>query len=517
MLKQYTSIDQIDKELARDMGELAEDPLEWVKYSFGWGEGDLEGFSGPDVWQEGFLREWGEEIRIRGFDGRNPVMPVMTTTTSGHGVGKSALVGWIVWFILSTRPHCRGRVTANSMPQLETTTWPEIIKWGKHCVTERWFRSTSGRGAMKIAHKKHPETWRVNGIAWDEHRPAAFAGVHAATSSAFYVFDEASEIAKIILETAQGGLTDGEPFMFLFGNPTKPTGYFYESHAGQMAKRFLKFRVDSRTAKMTNKELIRAWIEDYGIDSDYVKVRVLGDFPLQGNRQLIPTSLVTAAMDQEREPIFTAHDPFTMGVDVARYGDDESTIYIRAGRDGRTFEPLIFRGLDNVQLAHEIRKANEKLLCDAINIDAGGGSGVIDLLRAWGVPNVHEVWFGGTSPDHEYADMASWMMGQARDWLKLTNVTLPDDPVLKRQLTSREYSMVEGKKGTSLKIEPKELLKKHAEKESPDRSDGFCLTFATPVKMRDLAKTKAMLEGKSHASVVNIDYDRFAELDRRDY
>lgn len=84
---------------------------------------------------------------------------------------------------------------------------------------------------MKIAHRLHPETW-LNGIAWDEHRPAAFAGVHAATSTAFYIFDEASEIAKIILETAQGGLTDGEPMMFLFGNPTKPTGPFYETHAG---------------------------------------------------------------------------------------------------------------------------------------------------------------------------------------------------------------------------------------------------------------------------------------------
>lgn len=507
-MRTYASLQELDLDLAADMGDLADDPLEFVMYAFGWGQGDLDGFDGPDVWQEGFLREWGEDIRARGFDGRVPVMPIYRTTTSGHGVGKSALVAWVCWFILSTRPHCRGRVTANSMPQLESTTWPEIIKWGQSCLTRHWFRSTSGRGAMKIAHKLHPETWRLNGIAWDEHRPAAFAGVHAATSTAFYIFDEASEIAQIILETAQGGLTDGEPMMFLFGNPTKPNGYFYETHAGTLARRFRTYKVDSRTARMTNKPLIQSWIEDYGIDSDFVKVRVLGEFPLQGDRQLIPTHLVTAAMDVGREPIYTIHDPIIIGVDVARYGDDESTIYIRRGRDGRTIEPKIFRGLDNVQLAHEVRKLAIEWKADAINVDAGGGSGVIDLLRSWGIPNVNEVGFGYASPDDEYADMASYMMGSARTWLKQHGVTLPDDPILKRQMTSREYTMVDSKRGTAIKIEPKELLKKHAEKESPDRSDGFCLTFAVPVAMRDIDAWNAMYNGTAQSGVIGVEYDR---------
>ena len=512
-MRTYASLEELDLDLAADMGELADDPLEFVHYSFGWGRNELQGFSGPDTWQEGFLREWGEDIRARGFDGLTPVMPILRSTTSGHGVGKSALVAWICWFILSTRPFCRGRVTANSMPQLESTTWPEIIKWGNSCLTRHWFRSTSGRGAMKIAHKLHPETWRLNGIAWDEHRPAAFAGVHAATSTAFYIFDEASEVAQIILETAQGGLTDGEPMLFLFGNPTKPNGYFYETHAGQLAKRFRSYKVDSREAKMTNKPLIQSWIEDYGIDSDFVKVRVLGEFPLKGDRQLIPSYLVTAAMDMEREPIYTVHDPIIIGVDVARYGDDESTIYVRRGRDGRSIEPKIFRGIDNVQLALEVRKLAIELRADAVNIDAGGGSGVIDMLRSWGVPNVNEIHFGGVSGDpNEYADMASFMMGSCRTWLKQHGVTLPNDPVLKRQMTSREYTMVDSKKGTVIKIEPKELMKKHAEagkgKESPDRSDGFCLTFAVPVAMRDIDAWRAMYEGTQQSGSTGIDYER---------
>jgi len=519
MTVRYNSLAEADKHLAIEMADLSQDPLEWVRFAYPWGEGDLDGFDGPDLWQQGFLREWGEEIRLKDFDGRTPVMPFMASTTSGHGVGKSGLVAWIIGFIMSTRPHCRGRVTANSVPQLETTTWPEIVKWANMMITRRWFRITSGRGAMKFAHKLHPETWRTNAVAWDEHRPAAFAGVHAATSTPFYVFDEASEVARIILETAQGGLTDGEPMLFLFGNPTKPTGYFFDSHH-EMRHRFKTFRVDSRDAKMTNKALLNQWIEDYGIDSDYVKVRVLGEFPVTGDRQFIPTNLVTMAMSEERQPNPSIHDPVIMGVDVARYGDDEAVIHIRRGRDARTIPPKHFRGLALDQLAHEVRKLAMEYLPDAINVDVGGmGAGVIDILRGWGVPNVNEVNFGGASPEAEYDDMATYMLGEARKWLKQVGVCLPTkDPILKRQLTARQYWMVQGKKGTAVKIESKEELKKRSLKAggtessdgSPDRADGFALTFAVHVAMRTVEDTRRELAGESSSDVVGVEYDRFS-------
>lgn len=517
MQVEYNSLAEADEHLAIEMADLSQDPLEWVRFSYPWNEGELLGFDGPDKWQEGFLREWGEEIRIKDFDGRTPVMPFMSSTTSGHGVGKSGLVAWIVGFIMSTRPHCRGRVTANSIPQLETTTWPEIVKWANLMITRRWFRITSGRGAMKIAHRLHPETWRVNGIAWDEHRPAAFAGVHAATSTPFYVFDEASEVARIILETAQGGLTDGEPMMFLFGNPTRPQGYFFDSHH-DMRHRFKTFRVDSREAKMTNKTLLKQWVEDYGIDSDYVKVRVLGEFPVTGDRQFVPTNIVTMAMSEEREPAPTIHDPVILGVDVARYGDDESVIHVRRGRDARSVGPFHFRGLDTNQLAMEVRKLAMEYLPDAINVDAGGiGVGVIDALNGWGVPNVNEINFGGTSPEAEYADMATYMLGEARSWLKQVGVCLPTkDPILKRQLTARQYWMVQGKKGTAVKVESKEELKKRAVKAagtdggdgSPDRADAFALTFAVPVAMRTVEDTRREMAGERDDNVVGVEYDR---------
>jgi hypothetical protein len=511
MSNEYVDLDP-DEELAIDMGELADDPYEWVKYAFDWGNGALSGFDGPDVWQAGFLKDWRDEIRLRGFNGHDPVMPYRTSTTSGHGIGKSALTGMIAGFILSTRPHSKGRVSANSIPQLQTTTWMEIAKWTKLMITSHWFRVTSGKGALKIVHKDYDD-WRIDGLAWDASRPAAFAGLHAKTSSPWYLFDEASEISQNILETAQGALTDGEPFFFMFSNPTATSGYFFESHH-EMRHRFKTYQIDSRTAKTPNKALIKEWIDDYGLDSDYVKVRVLGEFPMTGDSQFLPGALVDAAFDEARVANFTPNDPVILGVDVARYGGDECAIYIRRGRDVRTHPAKFFREIDTNQLALRIKEIADELLPDAINIDGGAmGPGVIDNLKAWGVPNVNEIHFGGTSPDAQYDDMATYMMGQAREWLKGGNACLPpEDKILRRQLKSREYKMIQGKNGTKVKIESKEELKAKADKglgkESPDRADGFVLTFAVPVAIRDIAATRAEMSGTQTQGVVDADYDR---------
>lgn len=504
---------QLDLQIAADLSELANDPLEAVMYLWPWGSGELAAWpDGPDDWQKGWLREWGEAIRARQFDGVNPVMPYRASTRSGHGVGKSALVGMIVGVILSTRPYCQGRVSANTMPQLETTTWKEIVKWSSMMLTRHWFRMTSGRGAMKIAHRKHSETWRVTGMAWDAARSAAFAGLHAATSSPFYIFDEASEIARIILETAQGGLTDGEPFFFMFSNGTQPKGFFYDSHKDKvLSSRYKTFKVNSLEARTANKQLLKEWIDDWGADSPFCQVRIFGEFPVTGDKQFIPTPLVDAAM-ANKEPLWQPSDPIIIGVDVARFGDDETIIAVRRGRDASSIPLKIIKGQDTFKTSMDVKKLAEDLLADAVNVDGGGiGGGVIDNLRNWGIPNVNEIHFGGKSPDADYWMMNTYMMAEVRKWLRQGGVSLWNDNVLRRQLTIRQYDFHRTEKITAIKIQSKEEMKEDADiKESPDRADAFGLTFAVPVAIRDMERTRQMLSGERSSNVVGVEYDRFA-------
>ena len=189
-------------------------------WAFDWGYGELEGFDGPDEWQREQLEEVGRLCRENRFDGVTPVEPQRHSTASGHGIGKSAETSWIILWIMSTRPFAKGIVTANTSDQLRTKTWGELGKWKSRCIVGHWFEYNNGRGSMSIYHKSWPESWRADAQTCREENSEAFAGLHAANSTPFYIFDEASAVPDKIWEVAEGGLTDGEPMFFVFGNPT---------------------------------------------------------------------------------------------------------------------------------------------------------------------------------------------------------------------------------------------------------------------------------------------------------
>jgi hypothetical protein len=102
-----------DEEISDWCADCRTDPLRFVTEAFLWGEGELEGWDGPDAWQAETLATIGEEVRKRKFDGVHPVEPIRMATASGHGIGKTALTAWIILWIASTRPRSKGVVTAN--------------------------------------------------------------------------------------------------------------------------------------------------------------------------------------------------------------------------------------------------------------------------------------------------------------------------------------------------------------------------------------------------------------------
>src|SRR5262245_16395036 len=197
-----------EEELIEFMASLKDDPLSFVRAAYPWGEpGLLAEYDGPDVWQRDLLTDIGREVRSRNFDGVHPVLPIREAISSGHGIGKGVTSAWITDWILSTRPHSRGTVTANTFPQLETKTWPTILKWSRLCITAHWFIL----GADKIAARCAPDSWFVSAQTCRKENSEAFHGQHAADSSSWYLFDEASAIPEEIWDAAEGGLTDGEP------------------------------------------------------------------------------------------------------------------------------------------------------------------------------------------------------------------------------------------------------------------------------------------------------------------
>lgn len=483
----------LDGELARDLARFYADPLGFVMYAYPWDTdrslqivklskpwSDKYGCEfGPDAWACQFLEDIGEQVKARDFDGVHAVPPIQFAVSSGHGIGKSAMAAWLAHWIMSTRPHSRGVVTANTGEQLASKTWAGVSAWVNRSVNRHWFSITTGKGAMRMVHNSHPETWRVDAQTSREENSESFAGLHAASSTPWYLFDEASAIPAKIWEVAEGGKTDGEPMHFAFGNPTRNTGAFAECF-GKQRHRWITRQIDSRRVAITNKDLLNQWVEDYGEDSDFVRVRVRGIFPRASSLQFIPRDLVDDAMRRKPHTERFTGRVAAVGVDVARFGGDNSVIRTRVGRDAASIPVKRFQGLDTMQMAAKVSEHIDELaqlgLHCVVFVDGGGvGGGVVDRLRQLR-RDVVEVQFGGkANEERKYANKRAEMWGKLKEWLPIG--CLPEDETLATDLTAVEYGFTPG---DLIQLERKEDMKKRG-LASPDDGDALALTFAQPV------------------------------------
>jgi hypothetical protein len=177
-----------ERELHEFCGEHYADPLAWVRGAFPWGEdGPLSAYREPDTWQCEFLEWLGSEITARRFDGIKPVMPIKGAISSGHGIGKGALVGMLVAFLMSTRRNAKGVITANTSTQLQDKTWAGIQTWVKRAITKHWFELNTS-----IMYRRgNRAEWKCSPQTCDPDNSEAFAGQHNVASTSFYIFDEA--------------------------------------------------------------------------------------------------------------------------------------------------------------------------------------------------------------------------------------------------------------------------------------------------------------------------------------
>src|SRR6185437_912219 len=290
------------------------------------------------------------------------------------------------------------------------------------------------------------------------------------------IFDEASAIDDKVWEVAEGALVDEETeiIWLAFGNPTKNTGRFKECF-GRFKHRWKTFQIDSRTVEGTNKAQIEKWIEDYGEDSDFVRVRVRGEFPRAGSRQFIASDFVDAARHYKAAAFSGL--PKILAVDVARFGDDQTVIGWRQGRKAVIVEKL--RGKDTVFVAERVIAIMQEEAADATVVDGDGiGAGVIDQIRHRGYGDRLFEFHGGEAANDSaaYFNRRAEVWGMCRDWLK-AGAEIPDDPELDADLTGPEYGY---NAKSQIQLERKEDMKKRGLL-SPDCGDMLAMTFAVSV------------------------------------
>ena len=482
---------------------IADDVEAFVMYAFPWGVKNtpLARFSGPRKWQREVLRDITEHIKAQ--KGKVDYDTIREAVSSGRGIGKSALVSWLVLWMLTTRIGGSVVVSANSENQLRSVTWAELTKWSAMLINSHWWEISATKlvpakwltDIVEKDLKKGTRYWACEGKLWSEENPDSYAGVHN-QDGMMLIFDESSGIPDAIWDVGAGFFTENTPdrYWFAFSNPRRNSGYFFECFNAKRA--FWKSRtVDARTVEDTDKAVYEQIIAEYGENSSQAKVEVYGEFPSAGEDQFIGPMLVDDAMKRPKYKDMTA--PIIVGVDPARGGADATVIAVRQGRDLVAIKR--YQGEDTMTIVGRVIEAIEEFKPALTVIDEGGlGYGILDRLTEQRY-KVRGVNFGNKAKHPQaFGNKRAEMWNDMRNWLK--SASIPSDRQLRADLTgpakrpdSSGTIFLEGKK----EMRARGLA-------SPDAADALCVTFAFPVAHREY--TEPARRVNSQGSGVNTSW-----------
>lgn len=396
---------------------------------------------------------------------------------SGHGTGKSTFMAWaVLWFLACYFP-AKVPATAPTSHQLEDVLWAEIAKWHRRWAerfpaTANEFEWSNGAYRMKSAPS---ESFAVARTSRPE-RPEALQGFHA--EHILFLIDEASGVTDNVFEVAEGALSTEGAFVLMAANPTRQSGYFFDSHH-KMRSAWAALHWNGEDSPMVSRDYIANMEKKYGRQSPVFKVRVLGDF-VGAADGVISLELCEAARIREVEP--NAAAPIFWGLDVARFGDDSSALAKRRGN--AQMEPIKeWWGKDTMQTAGLVKSEWDAtpiaLRPRAINVDVIGiGAGVVDRLKELGLPvygiNVAEAPAINVIEGRQFNRLRDELWFKCREWLEARDCRMCDDDETIAELVGPTYSILSN---GFIKVEGKDEMKKRGVK-SPNRADAWNLTFA---------------------------------------
>jgi hypothetical protein len=480
---------------------IANDPEAFVLFAFPWGQPNtpLAKFSGPRKWQREILRDIGKHIKAN--EGKANMDTLREAVSSGRGIGKSALVSWLILWMLSTRIGSTVIVSANSEAQLRSVTWGELTKWQAMIINSHWWEISATKivpaqwltELVERDLKKGTRYWAAEGKLWSEENPDAYAGVHN-HDGMMLIFDEASGIADAIWAVGAGFFTENilDRYWFAFSNPRRNSGYFFETFNSK--RDFWRTKqIDARTVEGTDKQVYEQIIAEYGEDSIQARVEVYGDFPSAGEDQFISLMIVEDAFKRPKYKDETA--PIVIGVDPARGGLDSTVIVVRRGRDIVAIKR--YKGEDTMSIVGRVIDAIDEYKPTLTVIDEGGlGYGILDRLTEQRY-KVRGVNFGWKAKNPVmWGNKRAEMWGAMREWLRTASI--PQDKMLKDDLVG---PMKKPNSAGTIFLEGKKEMKSRG-LASPDAADALAVTFAYPVahreyteKARTIVSNRATMSG----------------------
>lgn len=393
--------------------------------------------------------------------------------------GKTRATAWgILAWLFAFQPS-RAFTIAPSYRQVDTNLWAEIRKAHRESKLLLGGRLYAG-SEYKIA-----DDWFARGFSTKD--PQLLHGIHGEHD--LLVIDDAHGVPMAMYEEAENMMASPQTHMALLYNPAALNGPTYDcNHADRGSWHNIQIRYrDTPNGKagkvvipaMLTPEVEKKWLDKYGVNSAFYRVKALAEYPRQEADTLIPLDWIEQAMARE----LTADPAHTfIGVDVARFGDDSTVI---ATLKGRQLQPLKeFEGIDTMRTAGEtVRELEQDASIAAVDV-IGVGAGVVDRLNELEkrvIPVNVALEAEGVERDGKesklvYPNLRSQLWWLAREALNPDSpscIALPRDQDLAAELSSIKYKVdSQGR----IVVEPKDAMKKRLG-HSPDRADAVCLAL----------------------------------------
>jgi len=464
--------------------------LVYILFPFGEKGHDLENMA-PYDWQ---MEEWARLSKHL----MNPETRYQTyqlIISSGNGSAKTAFGAMTMLMILYTH-KLRGRITANTDPQMSTNVWPEYDIWFRRARFHEHFFEKFGT-SIKAKKAELADTWRFDRVTWSEQSPSAISGLHNKGHAVMYIFEEAPGIPANIWKYASGAFTETETIKIhmAFGNSDDPESKFEQNMKSPM---WNSRRIDTRDLSHIDPKQIEYYLYEAGGNEDHddFRVRVRGLPRKSSHDSIISFENIKAALDRGKDfDTKTVQDlPVILTCDPAWTGGDETTIAYQQGN----YRCLLERyKLD--KLANDTHMKTYNRLChwetilgaDAVFIDQGEGTAVYTLAVNAGKVSWVLIAFGSHPndtiefKDSEYSNIRAQMYYQTNQWLMKGGVLDTKDPAWLEDIQNQ----LSWTKGTRHKIHGKKLAESKADiklrvSQSPDVADSIILCEAFPVTER---------------------------------
>ena len=382
---------------------------------------------------------------------------------AGHAAGKSYAAALLLGWYLVTRPGCRCIVTSATYErQVGRVIFAKLAS-----LVRRADDLPIEVGVTRAQISGHPE-WSAEGVP--ATKPANFSGFHA--SRMLVIADESKSLERPVFEELHGVLASArdEARLVLMSTAGPATGYFYDTF-NKHAELWRRHRTPSTESPFARGYAERMMEECLGPEDPVYRMRVMAEFAEDVEGQLIPLSAIYAAIGRQIEE--EEDLGYTLGVDLARFGDDRSVICVRKGKSVETF--IEWRKFDLMESAARVSSEINAREAKAAVDSAGLGAGVYDRLKQLGHRGVKAVNVAERSSKRLlFMNLRAELGWGLRAQFERGEISIPDNPGLVSELAALRYGY--DSKGR-IRLEPKDEAKARLGR-SPDLADALVLAFS---------------------------------------